>query len=76
MTGDRSAYDYLGGSIEQFPRREAMSAEIARAGFGTVRARPLTLGIVALHEARACASRRPNSGIAADATGASDCAGA
>ena len=53
MTGDRSAYDYLGGSIEQFPRREAMSAEIARAGFGTVRARPLTLGIVALHEARA-----------------------
>lgn len=53
VTGDRSAYEYLGGSIEQFPGRAAMSAEIARAGFGAVRATPLTFGIVALHEARA-----------------------
>lgn len=53
VTGDRSAYEYLGGSIEQFPGREAMSAEILAAGFKSVRATPLTFGIVALHEAQA-----------------------
>lgn len=52
VTGDRGAYEYLGGSIEQFPAREAMSAEILRAGFARVNATPLTFGIVALHEAR------------------------
>lgn len=52
VTGDRGAYDYLCGSIEQFPNRAAMSAEILRAGFTKVAARPLTCGIVALHEAR------------------------
>lgn len=52
VTGDKSAYEYLCGSIEQFPGREAMSAEILRAGFSAVRATPLTCGIVALHEAR------------------------
>ena len=53
VTGDRSAYEYLGGSIEQFPARAAMRVEIQRAGFNAVRATPLTFGIVALHEARA-----------------------
>jgi len=53
VTGDRGAYEYLCGSIEQFPDREAMSAEILRAGFKSVRATPLTFGIVALHEAQA-----------------------
>ena len=52
VTGDRSAYEYLGGSIEQFPTRELMSAEIFRTGFRSVEATPLTLGIVALHEAQ------------------------
>ena len=52
LTGDRGAYEYLGGSIEQFPARPAMTAEIVRAGFAAVRARPMTFGIVALHEAR------------------------
>lgn len=51
VTGDRGAYEYLCGSIEQFPGREAMSAEILRAGFKRVQATPLTFGIVALHEA-------------------------
>lgn len=51
VTGDRSAYEYLCGSIEQFPDRTAMSEEIRRAGFASVRATPLTFGIVALHEA-------------------------
>jgi demethylmenaquinone methyltransferase/2-methoxy-6-polyprenyl-1,4-benzoquinol methylase len=53
MTGDRSAYEYLCGSIEQYPGRKAMSAEIIRAGFSSVRAIPLTFGIVALHEGTA-----------------------
>ena len=52
VTGDRSAYEYLCGSIELFPGRAAMSAEIRRAGFSSVEAKPLTFGIVALHEAR------------------------
>ena len=53
VTGDRSAYEYLGGSIESFPDRAAMSAEIHRAGFNEVRATAMTFGIVALHEAQA-----------------------
>jgi demethylmenaquinone methyltransferase/2-methoxy-6-polyprenyl-1,4-benzoquinol methylase len=52
VTGDRSAYEYLCGSIEQFPGRQAMSGEIRRAGFASITATPLTFGIVALHEAR------------------------
>ncbi len=53
VTGDRSAYEYLGGSIGKFPGRAALTAEIVRAGFESVHATPLTFGIVALHEARA-----------------------
>lgn len=53
VTGDRSAYEYLGGSIQQFPGREQMSAEISKAGFTAVSATPLTFGIVALHQAQA-----------------------
>jgi demethylmenaquinone methyltransferase/2-methoxy-6-polyprenyl-1,4-benzoquinol methylase len=53
VTGDRSAYEYLCGSIELFPGRPALAAEITAAGFSSVRATPLTCGIVALHEARA-----------------------
>lgn len=53
VTGDRSAYEYLGGSIEQFPGRAAMADEIRRAGFRSVGATPLTFGIVALHDAQA-----------------------
>ncbi|MBL9219323.1 MAG: bifunctional demethylmenaquinone methyltransferase/2-methoxy-6-polyprenyl-1,4-benzoquinol methylase UbiE [Opitutaceae bacterium] len=53
VTGDRSAYEYLCGSIELFPDRAGIAAEIRRAGFGSVRATPLTFGIVALHEAMA-----------------------
>lgn len=52
VTGDRSAYEYLGGSIGQFPGRAALGAEISRAGFTVLRAEPMTFGIVALHVAR------------------------
>jgi demethylmenaquinone methyltransferase/2-methoxy-6-polyprenyl-1,4-benzoquinol methylase len=51
VTGDRGAYDYLCGSIEQFPNRAMLAAEMERAGFNSVHATGLTFGTVALHEA-------------------------
>jgi demethylmenaquinone methyltransferase/2-methoxy-6-polyprenyl-1,4-benzoquinol methylase len=51
LTGEPSAYEYLCSSIEQFPGRPALAAELSAAGFTRVTARGLTLGIVALHEA-------------------------
>lgn len=51
VTGDRSAYDYLCGSIEGFPNRKEMALEIRRVGFESVEATALTCGIVALHRA-------------------------
>ncbi len=53
VTGDRDAYEYLNNTIGQFPDRAALAEEIRAAGFANVRARPMTLGIVALHEAEA-----------------------
>lgn len=52
VTGDKKAYDYLCGSIEQYPGHDAKSAEIRAAGFKDVTVRRLTFGIVALHSAR------------------------
>ncbi len=51
ITGDRAAYVYLNETIEQFPARDALAAEIRQAGFAEVNARGLTFGTVALHEA-------------------------
>jgi demethylmenaquinone methyltransferase/2-methoxy-6-polyprenyl-1,4-benzoquinol methylase len=56
VTGDKAAYVYLNETIEQFPDRPALAAEIQAAGFDEVSARGLTFGIVALHEARAAAA--------------------
>ncbi len=51
VTGDRNAYVYLNETIESFPGREALAAEIRAAGFRAVSAKGMTFGIVALHEA-------------------------
>lgn len=51
VTGNRSAYQYLAGSIESFPTRESISRELLRAGFQEVSATPLTASIVAIHKA-------------------------
>jgi demethylmenaquinone methyltransferase/2-methoxy-6-polyprenyl-1,4-benzoquinol methylase len=51
LTGDRRAYEYLGYTIGGFPRREALSEELRMAGFGDVSSSPMTMGIVAIHEA-------------------------
>lgn len=49
LTGDRAAYVYLNETIEKFPDRQELSAQILASGFSSVSARPLSLGIVALH---------------------------
>lgn len=41
-----SAYNYLPESVEAFPSPEEFSQQLREAGFGTVRAVPLTFGIV------------------------------
>lgn len=51
VTGDRDAYVYLNETIEQFPNRDGLSAEIRACGFNEVTARSMSFGIVALHEA-------------------------
>lgn len=51
VTGDKKAYDYLCGSIEQYPNHTAKAQEIRAAGFKEVTVKRLTFGIVALHSA-------------------------
>lgn len=51
LTGEKSAYDYLGDSIEQFPRGEAMCALLREAGFEAPACEPLSAGIVSLYTA-------------------------
>lgn len=51
VTGDPSAYAYLGRTIEDFPAPADISAEISAAGFRVVSAAPMTFGVVALHQA-------------------------
>jgi len=53
LTANRSAYAYLNRTIEAFPGRAALADEIRAAGFQDVRATPMALGAVALHEAAA-----------------------
>ncbi len=43
-----SAYTYLPESVEAFPTPEAFAEQLRAAGFGTVRAHPLTFGVVYL----------------------------
>mgnify|MGYP005846269783 CR=1 FL=1 len=50
-TGDKSAYDYLAGTIENFPTKDALADQLRLAGFEPVRAIGLTFSIVAIHEA-------------------------
>lgn len=52
ITGDRKAYVYLNETIESFPDRKALGAELLKAGFSKYVAEPMTFGIVALHIAQ------------------------
>ncbi|HWY39751.1 MAG TPA: bifunctional demethylmenaquinone methyltransferase/2-methoxy-6-polyprenyl-1,4-benzoquinol methylase UbiE [Chthoniobacterales bacterium] len=51
LTGKKSAYDYLGDSIEQFPGGEAMLRLIEKNGFRNAAAEPLSGGIVTIYTA-------------------------
>ncbi len=53
LTGDKAAYQYLSDSIEAFPDRSGVSAELEQASFRDVEAIAMTFGTVALHMARA-----------------------
>lgn len=50
-TGDKSAYDYLAGTIENFPTKDALGEQVLLAGFDQVEATGLTFSIVAIHAA-------------------------
>ena len=52
-TGDKAAYDYLAGSIAEFPKRSELAQELKNAGFKTVTHQGMTGSVVALH----CASK-------------------
>jgi demethylmenaquinone methyltransferase/2-methoxy-6-polyprenyl-1,4-benzoquinol methylase len=51
VTGQKAAYDYLGGSIEKFPSGSAMIELIERNGFTMATAEPLTGGIATIYTA-------------------------
>ncbi|MEI6860862.1 MAG: class I SAM-dependent methyltransferase, partial [Verrucomicrobiota bacterium] len=51
VTGDRAAYDYLCGSIGEFPGHAMLADEMRLVGFTRVVVTRMTFGIVALHEA-------------------------
>jgi demethylmenaquinone methyltransferase/2-methoxy-6-polyprenyl-1,4-benzoquinol methylase len=51
VTGEKQAYDYLGGSIEKFPSGDGMTRLIEESGFARAAARPLTGGIATIYTA-------------------------
>ena len=52
VTGQKAAYDYLGGSIEKFPSGAPMLELIERNGFAKATAEPLTGGIATIYTAQ------------------------
>ena len=50
LTGQRDAYEYLGGSIEAFPSGTAMCELLESCGFAATSATPLTGGVVSIYE--------------------------
>ena len=52
LSGNAEAYDYLAESIRAWPPQHALAGTIAGAGWSGVAWRNLSLGVVALHEAR------------------------
>lgn len=51
LTGERDAYEYLGGSIERFPSGPAMETLLTGHGFSAARTRPLSGGIASVYVA-------------------------
>ncbi len=53
MTGEGDAYEYLAGTIEQFPSGKDMTSLIESNGFTDARAEPLTFGVASIYTATA-----------------------
>jgi demethylmenaquinone methyltransferase/2-methoxy-6-polyprenyl-1,4-benzoquinol methylase len=49
LTGQRDAYEYLGGSIEAFPSGKAMTNLLEASGFSNTEAAPITGGVVTIY---------------------------
>jgi demethylmenaquinone methyltransferase / 2-methoxy-6-polyprenyl-1,4-benzoquinol methylase len=52
LTREKSAYDYLGDSIEEFPSGHAMINLIQASGFGHATLQPLSCGIATIYTAQ------------------------
>ncbi len=50
LTGEKDAYEYLGGSIEQFPAGKGMTDLLETCGFTATQHDPLTFGVVTIYE--------------------------
>ena len=50
LTGEKDAYEYLGGSIEQFPSGKGMTDLLETCGFSKTDAMPVTFGVVTIYE--------------------------
>lgn len=50
LTGQKDAYEYLGGSIEQFPSGQAMCELLESCGFSRTDSKPVTFGVVTIYE--------------------------
>ena len=52
MTGEKDAYEYLAGTIEEFPSGQDMCALIEENGFHDASAKPLTCGVASIYTAK------------------------
>jgi demethylmenaquinone methyltransferase / 2-methoxy-6-polyprenyl-1,4-benzoquinol methylase len=52
ITGNKEAYEYLGNSIESFPRGREMQELVERSGFSDFRHDPLCWGVAGIYVAR------------------------
>jgi demethylmenaquinone methyltransferase / 2-methoxy-6-polyprenyl-1,4-benzoquinol methylase len=50
LTGQKDAYEYLGGSIEQFPSGKEMTDLLEKCGFAETDATPLNFGVVSIYQ--------------------------
>ena len=52
ISGNSGAYTYLPATVQRFPSPSAFGQMLEEAGFMGILQKPLTLGILHLHEAR------------------------
>lgn len=63
LTKQRTAYNYLGDSIEQFPSGDAMLDLMESVGFKNAAAEPLTSGIVTIYTGECCSGRKEQGAV-------------